>query len=128
MLSRRKFISSAVAAGTSLAAVTRTQPAAAKPAKRMIVDAQVHLWKAPTPDWPFVAGLTPQLPEPMTIERLLPLMDEAGVDRVVIVPPSWVGERNDYALEAVRRYPDRFRVMGRFPIQDRQAGALLPKW
>ena len=94
----------------------------------MIVDAQVHLWKAPTADWPFVPGLTPQLPEPMTIERLLPLMDEAGVDRVVIVPPSWVGDRNDYALEAVRRYPERFRVMGRFPIQDQQAGALLPRW
>jgi predicted TIM-barrel fold metal-dependent hydrolase len=126
MLSRRKFISSAVAAGTSLSAVMRAQPAAAK--KRIIVDAQVHLWKAPTPDWPFVPGLTPQLPEPMTIERLLPLMDEAGVDRVVIVPPSWVGERNDYALEAVHRYSDRFRVMGRFPIQNPQARERLPGW
>jgi predicted TIM-barrel fold metal-dependent hydrolase len=106
----------------------RAQPATAKPAKRMIVDAQVHLWKAPTSDWPFVPGLTPQLPEPMTIERLLPLMDEAGVDRVAIVPPSWIGERNDYALEAVHRYPDRFRVMGRFPIQNPQAGARLPAW
>jgi len=128
MLSRRRFISSAVAVGASLATPMGAQRASARPTKRIIVDAQVHLWKAPTLDWPFVPGLTPQLPKPMTIERLLPLMDGAGVERVVIVPPSWVGERNDYALEAVRRYPDRFRVMGRFPIQDRQAGALLPKW
>jgi L-fuconolactonase len=128
MFSRRRFLSSAAAVGASMAAPMPVQRAAAKPGKRMIVDAQVHLWKAPTPDWPFAPGLTPQLPEPMTIERLLPLMDEAGVDRVIIVPPSWVGDRNDYALEAVRRYPERFRVMGRFPIQDRQAGALLPRW
>jgi predicted TIM-barrel fold metal-dependent hydrolase len=128
MFSRRGFLSSAAAASASMAAPMPVQRAAARPAKRMIVDAQVHLWKAPTADWPFVPGLTPQLPEPMTIERLLPLMDEAGVDRVVIVPPSWVGDRNDYALEAVRRYPERFRVMGRFPIQDQQAGALPPRW
>jgi hypothetical protein len=30
-----------------------------------------------------------------TIERLVPMMDEAGVDRVVIVPPSWPGDRNE---------------------------------
>ena len=63
-------------------------------------------------------GLAPQLPEPFTIERLMPMMDEAGVDRAVIVPPSWPGDRNDYALEAVKRYPNRFRVMGRIPLQD----------
>ena len=45
-------------------------------------------------------GRKPQLPEPFTIEKLVPMMDEAGVDRVVIVPPSWPGDRNDYALEA----------------------------
>jgi len=31
-------------------------------------------------------------------------------------------------FEAVHRYPDRFRVMGRFPIQNPQAGARLPAW
>jgi len=94
----------------------------------MIVDAQVHLWKAETQDWPWVPSLKPQLPEPMTIERLLPLMDEAGVDRVVVVPPSWPGDRNDYGLEAARRYPDRFGVMGRIPLQNPQSAEQLPKW
>src|SRR5262245_29196360 len=60
--------------------------------RRMIVDAQVHLWKAESPDWKWVPGLKPQLPEPFTIERLVPMMDEAGVDRAVIVPPSWPGD------------------------------------
>ena len=79
----------------------------------MIVDAQVHLWKAASADWPWVPGMKPQMPEPFTIEKLTPMMDEAGVDRVVVVPPSWPGDRNDYGLEAARRYPSRFGVMGR---------------
>jgi len=129
MVSRRDFLSSTLAAGAGMMLPAGlSQPAVAQPAKRMIVDAQVHLWKAESPDWKWVPGLKPQLPEPMTIERLLPLMDEASVDRVVIVPPSWVGDRNDYGLEAVRRYSDRFHVMGRFPVENPQAGALLPKW
>ena len=70
--------------------------------KRTIVDAQAHLWTAETPDWKWVPGRKPQLPEPFTLEKLLALMDEAGVDRVVIVPPSWPGDRNDYALEAAK--------------------------
>ena len=93
----------------------------------MIVDAQVHLWKANSPDWPWEPGAKPQLPEPFTIERVLPMMDEAGVDRVVIVPPS-LNDRNDYALEAAKRYPNRFGVMGRIALQDPKSAALLPTW
>lgn len=94
----------------------------------MIVDAQIHLWKAESPDWPWVPGRKPQLPEPFTIEKALPLMDEAGVDRAVIVPPSWPGDRNDYAIEAARRYPNRFAIMGRIPVTKPESAALLPKW
>jgi predicted TIM-barrel fold metal-dependent hydrolase len=101
---------------------------APSPQKRMIVDAQVHLWKAESPDWPWVPGRKPQLPEPFTIEKLVPLMDEAGVDRAVIVPPSWPGDRNDYGLEAAKRYPDRFAVMGRIPLQNPDSAKLLPTW
>ena len=59
---------------------------------------------------------------------LMPLMDEAGVDRVVIVPPSWEGERNDYALEAARKFPNRFGVMGRILLNDPQSPARLTTW
>src|SRR5216684_8444181 len=131
MLSRRSFLNSTLGAGLALA--TSQQAAAQTPAapgarKRMIVDAQVHLWKAESPDWPWVPGMKPQMPEPFTIEKLVPLMDEAGVDRAVIVPPSWPGDRNDYALEAVKRYPNRFAVMGRIPLEKPESAALLPKW
>src|SRR5499426_3151273 len=107
----------------------RTREDRSMPAdRRLIVDAQVHLWKAESPDWQWVPGLKPQLPEPFTIERLVPMMDEAGVDRAVIVPPSWPGDRNDYAIEAVQRYPTRFRVMGKLPLQDPTSLDLLPTW
>ena len=127
MWSRRGFLKATIGTGAALAMQAR-QRAAAQVDRRMIVDAQVHLWKAESDDWKWVPGLVPQLPEPFTIERLVPMMDEAGVDRVVIVPPSWPGDRNDYALEAVRRYPSRFRIMGKIPLLDPKSAALLPKW
>jgi predicted TIM-barrel fold metal-dependent hydrolase len=124
MFTRRKFIGTTLGAGVALATGgCATQPAG----KRMIVDAQVHLWKADGPDYPWNAGAKPQLPEPFTVERVVPLMDEAGVDRVVIVPPA-LNDVNSYALDAVRRYPNRFAVMGRIPLQDPQSAALLPGW
>src|SRR5262249_19607009 len=123
MLSRRQFVASTVAASAALASdQSRAQ------SKRTIVDAQVHLWKAESDDWKWVPGMKPQMLEPFTIEKRLALMDEAGVDRVVIVPPAWPGDRNDYALEAARRYPNRFHVMGRIPLKDPSSAALLPKW
>ena len=126
MLTRRNFLGSTLGAGAALA--SDVQPALPQPArKRTIVDAQVHLWKANSPDYPWNPGAQPQLPEPFTIERALPLMDEAGVDRVVIVPPA-LNDVNTYALEAANRYPNRFAVMGRIPLEDPKSAALLPKW
>jgi predicted TIM-barrel fold metal-dependent hydrolase len=124
MLTRRKFVTT-VGAGVALAtAGCATQQGAGK---RQIVDAQVHLWKANGPDYPWNPGAKPQLPEPMTFERVIPLMDEAGVDRIVVVPPG-LNDVNTYALEAARRYPNRFAVMGRIPLQDPRSAALLPGW
>src|SRR5258705_1431294 len=127
IMSRRGFLASAAGTGTALA-LQGPQKADAQVDRRMIVDAQIHLWKAESEDWKWVPGLVPQLPEPFTIERAISMMDEAGVDRAVIVPPSWPGDRNDYALEAVKRYPSRFRVMGKLPLQDPKGADLLPKW
>src|SRR6267154_416203 len=126
MLNRRSFVTSSVSAAAVL--TTQGPHAAAQADRRMIVDAQIHVWKAESEDWKWVPGLKPQLPEPFTVERAISMMDEAGVDRAVIVPPGWPGDRNDYALEAARRYPTRFRVMGKIPMQDPKGAALLPKW
>ena len=93
MISRRQFGTSMIAAGVAVA----SQATGAQPSRRTIVDAQVHLWKAESEDWKWVPGMKPQMPEPFTVEKLVPLMDQAGVNRVVVVPPSWPGDRNDYA-------------------------------
>src|SRR5579872_3130922 len=124
MLSRRQFVASAFAAGAAQA----SQKATAQSAIRTIVDAQVHLWKAESEGWKWIPGIKPQMPEPFTVEKLIPLMNQVGVDRVVVVPPSWPGDRNDYALDAARRYPNRFAVMGRIPLKNPQAAALVPTW
>ena len=125
MLSRRKFIGTTLGAGVALA--TGACATAPSSGKRLIVDAQIHLWKASGPDYPWNSGAKPQLPEPFTIERALPMMDEAGIDRAVVVPPG-LNDVNTYGLEAARRYPGRFAVMGRIPLQDPKSAALLPRW
>jgi hypothetical protein len=122
MPTRRRFIAHAIGAGT-LVAMQGVRRAVAQADRRMIVDAQIHLWKAESDDWKWVPGLKPQLPEPFTIERAIAMMDEAGVDRAVVVPPSWPGDRNDYALEAVKRYPTRSRS-----IFCRSGGSNLECW
>jgi L-fuconolactonase len=95
-----------------------------------IADSQVHLWAADTPDRPWPAGRAAQAQKPYPIDKeaLLFQMDLAGVSRVVIVPPSWEGDRNELALEAARTYPDRFAVMGRIALEKPESKALVADW
>jgi L-fuconolactonase len=95
-----------------------------------IFDSQVHLWAADTTDrpWPPGRAAQAQKPYPVTKEALLLQMDLAGVSRIVIVPPSWEGDRNEFALEAARLYPDRFAVMGRIALEKPESRALVPGW
>lgn len=97
----------------------------------LITDAQIHVWEVDRPDrpWPKEAERTPpQLPNGFSAEEALAQMDAAGVDRVVIVPPSWIGENNATALEAAARYPVRFAVMGRFDPRPPDARVQLERW
>lgn len=55
-------------------------------------------------------------------------MDKAGVDRVVIVPPSWEGDRNDLAIDAAKSHPDRFATMGRFDPDAPNARETIRDW
>jgi predicted TIM-barrel fold metal-dependent hydrolase len=80
-----------------------------------IVDSQVHIWGPDTPDRPWRASghRHVQRATPVSAEEVLGWMDEGGIAAAVIVPPSWEGDRNDLAIEAARKYPGRFAVMGR---------------
>ena len=99
-----------------------------------IVDAQVHIWRANTPDrpWPVYPGsdrpIPPHRPVPITAESLLREMDALGIDRAILVPPSWEGDRNDLVLAAANRYPDRFRAVGQFNFVAPDAARQLEGW
>lgn len=88
--------------------------------ERLIVDAQIHIWHNEDaghpwkPEWRTYAqrgGISP------TAEELIAAMDDAGVDRAYLVPPSFTGDDNSAALDAAARYPRRFAVMGRLSLQ-----------
>jgi predicted TIM-barrel fold metal-dependent hydrolase len=94
----------------------------------MIVDSAVHIWRPEAPDRPWMPGRKAHLPEPLTYEKLSGMMNEAGVSSAILVPPSWEGDRNDYSLEAAQTYPERFAVMGRFPINKPEERGKLETW
>jgi len=95
-----------------------------------IIDSQVHIWAPETPEKPYAKGdaSKPHRLIPLGHEDLLREMDLAGVQRTVLVPPTWEGDRNDTSLEAARLYPDRFAVMGRLAIDKPESRALMPTW
>jgi len=104
----------------------------------MVTDSQVHVWGPPTPERPWAEGgetyaegvdnLSSAERQPISPEDLLPLMAAAGVDRVVLVPPTFVGDNNDLAADGARRWPDRFAVMGRLALDDPASRELVPTW
>ena len=88
-----------------------------------IVDAQIHIWADGQP-----TGLHRKV-RAFTAEEALREMDEAGVDAALIYPPvSWDAGANAYAVEAARRYPDRFAVLGQFPPRDPTQRHLIQGW
>jgi len=95
-----------------------------------VVDSQVHIWGADAPGrpWPKPERGKPQRPQPFGASDLLKAMDEAGVDRTVIVPPMWEGDRNDLGLEAARTHPNRFAVMGRLDPEAPESRGKLAAW
>jgi L-fuconolactonase len=74
----------------------------------LIVDAQVHIWKAGRASAHHQRGR----PEPFTMEALESEMQAAGVNAVVLAPPSWDPNGNEPSLAAARALPGRFAVTG----------------
>lgn len=96
----------------------------------LIADSQIHIWGADTTErpWPEGRAAEAQRPYPISAETLLLQMDLARVQRAVLVPPSWEGERNDLALAAATTYPGRFGVMGRLSLTDPRSRDLVVGW
>ncbi len=90
-----------------------------------IIDAQVHIWSQTVIP---PAGGHRQISK-FTAEELLAEMDGAGVDAGLIHPPaSWDPDANAYAIQAAKKYPDRFAIMGQFPPEDPDNVRLIPGW
>lgn len=90
-----------------------------------VVDAQVHVWErsawgtGPAPGGHRAAPLLP--------DELVAEMDQAGVSRAVLIPPTWEA-RNDLSLAAATAHPGRFGVMGRLPLAEPKSRAALQGW
>jgi L-fuconolactonase len=95
-----------------------------------IIDTQVHIWAASTPERPWMEGMEKRAhrEQPISAEMVLQAMGEAGVTHAILVPPSLDGDRNDLALAAAQKYPDKLAVMGRLLIDKPGAPARLERW
>src|SRR2546428_13795380 len=90
----------------------------------LIVDAQVHIWSSGKPTNPNHR----QVPV-FSKDDLLKEMDAAGVDAAVIHPPaSWDPHANELAVEAARQHPDKFAILGNFPLDKPESRALVDTW
>jgi predicted TIM-barrel fold metal-dependent hydrolase len=90
-----------------------------------IIDAQVHIWsRTVIPP----SGVHRKV-ERFSAEECLKEMDEAGVDAALIHPPSgWDPDANAFAIEAAKEYPDRFAIMGQFPLTNPENRKLIQGW
>ncbi len=90
----------------------------------LIVDAQIHLWNAGNPTTPWHR----QIPA-YTKADALSEMDAGGVDAAVLTPHTpWDPNANELAIEAARQHPDRFVILGNFPVDKPESRALVDTW
>jgi L-fuconolactonase len=85
-----------------------------------VIDSQVHAYECDHPSRPWIGML--HGPSSVTGDEMVAAMDDAGVDRAVLVSP-WILYRSDasYACDVYTSHPDRFRVVK--PIDPFEDGA-----
>ena len=88
----------------------------------LVVDAHVHLWATGTP-----SPAHRQVPK-LLADELLREMNEAGIDAAVIQPPAWDETSNEVAVDAARKHPDRFAVLGWFHLDQPPNRPLVDGW
>ncbi len=93
-----------------------------------IIDSQVHIWAKNSTERPWPDRHKPHREIPITAESLLLEMKAAGVHKAILVPPSWEGERNDICIEAAKKYPNHFAVMGRLDPQAEISKEIIQNW
>lgn len=133
---RREALALLAGGVTTLAASTTSQAltAAEPPMKDAWIDAHSHIWTRDVAHFPLAKGQTVAdlKPASFTAEECLELVGKEGVGRVVLIQHHiYHGWDNSYLVDAAKRFPERFRVVGM--IDDTQAHPdlilrdLLPK-
>jgi len=90
----------------------------------LIVDAQIHLWNAGNP----TSATHRQVPAYLKDDALKE-MDAGGVDAALLTPHTpWDPNANELAIEAARQHPDRFAILGNFPLDKPESRALVETW
>ena len=87
----------------------------------LVVDSQVHIWAGGKPS-------PHHRQEPYGAQDLLADMAAAGVDKAILVPPTWDPAGNQPSLDAAVSHPDRFAVMGQFDLRAPTAPETLAQW
>ena len=88
-----------------------------------IVDAQIHLWGNGLPTNPAHR----QVPH-FTAEECLKEMARGQVDAALIHPPGWDPNSGAVAEAAAKKYPDRFAILGNFPLDKPESRGLVDGW
>ena len=89
----------------------------------LIVDAQIHLWSQNLPTNPAHRQVASYSAEECLME-----MDAAGVSAALIHPPGWDPNSLVVAESAAVRYPDRFAILGNFPLDKPENRSLIDGW
>jgi predicted TIM-barrel fold metal-dependent hydrolase len=87
-----------------------------------IVDAQIHVWSSGTP-----VAHHRQISS-FSAEECLKEMDGGGVDAALIHPPGWDPHCIEVAEDAARKYPNRFAILGHFPLDKPESRSLIAGW
>ena len=93
------------------------------PDPSVIIDSQIH---------PYAPGLVRDKSSAgqqiLTPENLIIEMDRVGVDRAVLVPPRLDPTTNEFAIKAVRMWPNRFGLMGKLLLDRPESRGIAMSW
>ncbi|TMJ72822.1 MAG: hypothetical protein E6G73_12470, partial [Alphaproteobacteria bacterium] len=89
----------------------------------LIVDAQVHIWSAGPPGNPSHRQVNSY-----SAEECIRDMDAAGVDACILHPPGWDPNSGKISEEAAAKYPNRFAILGNFPLDKPENRSLIDSW
>ena len=94
------------------------------------IDAHSHIWPPTADKFPLATGQTVQnlKPASFTDDGLMAIARPEGVGRVVLIQHSLYHLfDNSYLVDAVRRHPQRFRIVGMIDDQAAQPGTAMKK-